>query len=98
MVTVALFILFTWDFQIDSKPIPIDFKPIQIDLKPIPNNLKTISIDFAVMWTQLKSIKAIPTDLAQTYLRVGLKSGWNRFENINQYVNALESNLKSIWV
>ena len=55
---------------------------------------------FKSIWNRFKSIwpsceskekvsNQFQTDLAQTYLRVGLKSVWNRFEDKNCHMNAL---------
>ena len=55
---------------------------------------------FKLIWNRFQSVwpscerkqkvsNLFQTDLAQTYLRVGLKLVWNRFEDINSHVNAL---------
>ena len=64
---------------------------VTIDTESDPESKTTPSSD--KQWNLAKSLvdelKRIQTDLAQTYLRVSLKSVWNRFGDINCHGNAL---------
>ena len=54
---------------------------------------KSIWNRFQLIWPSCERLQNVSnrfqTNLAQTYLQVGLKSIWNRFEDINRHVNTL---------
>ena len=72
----------------------INWSHLSITLSPCSHEtFKSIWNRFQSDWLSCerkqKASNRFQTDLAQTYLRVGLKSVWNRFEDINRHVNAL---------
>ena len=90
-----------WPFSVNYWPLVsrVSCEQVIDSIKLLTSHSPCSHETFKMVWKRFQSIwspcehkqkvsNRFKTNLAQTYLRVGLKSVWNQFGDINRHVNA----------